>query len=75
MMLRMRYVTPKTVVRPDNGTLKGVDGSDENAIRWLDMIQVTPFYLEERSHAKFDPQDSRSLDFRHCAALLLPHNF
>lgn len=74
MLLRMRYVPPKTVVRPDNGTLKGVDGSDENAIRWFDMIQVTPFYLEERTHAKFDPQDSRSLDFHHCAALLLPHN-
>lgn len=74
MLLRMRSLPPKTVVRPDNGTLKAVDGSDEYAMRWFDMIQVTPFYLEERTNAMFDPQDSRSLDLRHSAGLLLPHN-
>ncbi|GLI74456.1 hypothetical protein PoHVEF18_002698 [Penicillium ochrochloron] len=74
MLLRMRSLPPKSNVRPDNGTLKAVDGSDENAIRWFDMIQVTPYYLEERTNAIFDPQDSRSFDLRHSAALLLPHN-
>lgn len=43
-------------------------------MRWFDMIQVTPYYLEERTNALFDPQDSRSLDLRHSAGLLLPHN-
>lgn len=41
MLLRMRSLPPKTTVRPDNGTLKAVDGSDENAMRWFDMIQVS----------------------------------
>ncbi|KAJ5432741.1 uncharacterized protein N7458_011897 [Penicillium daleae] len=74
MLLRMRSLPPKSVVRQDNGTLKAVDGSDEYAMRWFDMIQVTPYYLEERTNAIFDPQDSRSLDLRHSAGLLLPHN-
>lgn len=41
MLLRMRSLPPKTTVRPDNGTLKAVEGSDENAMRWFDMIQVS----------------------------------
>ena len=75
MLLRMRSIPPKSVMRPDTSVLKAVDGSDEAAVRWFDMIQVTPYYLEERTHAVFDPQDSRSLDLRHVAGLLLPqHN-
>ncbi|KAJ5315822.1 hypothetical protein N7476_006129 [Penicillium atrosanguineum] len=74
MLLRMRSLPPKTTVRPDNGTLKAVDGSDENAVRWFDMIQISPYYLEERANAMFDVSDSRSLDLRHSAALLLPAN-
>ncbi|KAJ5152040.1 hypothetical protein N7492_010335 [Penicillium capsulatum] len=70
MLLRMRSLPPKTSVRPDNGTLKAVDGSDENAMRWFDMIQVSPYYLEERSNALFDPTDPRSLDLRHSSRLL-----
>ncbi|KAJ5698591.1 hypothetical protein N7462_000596 [Penicillium macrosclerotiorum] len=72
MLLRMRSLPPKTTIRPDNGTLKAVDGSDENAMRWFDMIQVSPFYLEERANALFDPTDSRSLDLCHSARLLQP---
>lgn len=41
MLLKMRGLPPKTTVRPDTGTLKAVDGSDENAIRWFDTIQIT----------------------------------
>ncbi|CAI7653804.1 unnamed protein product [Penicillium manginii] len=73
MLLRMRSLPPKTTVRPD-GTLKAVDGSDENAMRWFDMIQISPFYIEERAHAMFDPTDSRSLDLHHIAGLLQPSN-
>lgn len=40
MLLRMRSLPPKTNVRPD-GTLKAADGSDENALRWFDMIQIS----------------------------------
>lgn len=40
MLLRMRSLPPKTNVRPD-GTLKAADGSDENAMRWFDMIQIS----------------------------------
>ncbi|KAJ5160354.1 uncharacterized protein N7482_007358 [Penicillium canariense] len=74
MLLRMRSLPPKTTIRPDSGTLKAIEGSDENAVRWFDMIQITPYYLEERANAMFDPQNSRSLDLRHCAGLLLPSN-
>ncbi|KAJ5379434.1 hypothetical protein N7509_012553 [Penicillium cosmopolitanum] len=73
MLLRMRSLPPKTTVRPD-GTLKAVDGSDENAMRWFDMIQISPFYVEERAHAMFDPTDSRSLDLHHVSGLLQPSN-
>ncbi|KAJ6145090.1 hypothetical protein N7470_008985 [Penicillium chermesinum] len=72
MLLRMRSLPPKTTIRPESGTLRAVDGSDENAIRWFDMIQVSPFDLQNRLSAIFDPSDSRSLDLRHSAALLLP---
>ena len=44
MLLRMRSLPPKTTIRPDNGTLKAVDGSDENAMRWFDMIQISRTY-------------------------------
>lgn len=37
----MRHIPPKATFRPDNGVLKAVDGSDEHAVRWFDMIQLT----------------------------------
>ena len=37
----MRHIPPKATFRPDNGILKAVDGSDEHAVRWFDMIQIT----------------------------------
>ncbi|CAL5871053.1 uncharacterized protein PFLUO_LOCUS5297 [Penicillium psychrofluorescens] len=72
MLLKMRSLPPKTTIRPDNGILKAVEGSDDNATRWFDMIQVSPFFLEERQNAVFDPSDSRSLDLRFGAKLLQP---
>ena len=44
MLLRMRSLPPKTTVRPDNGTLKATEGSDDNAMRWFDMIQVSRMF-------------------------------
>lgn len=44
MLLRMRSLPPKTTVRPDNGTLKAVEGSDEDAVRWFDMIQISRMF-------------------------------
>jgi hypothetical protein len=41
MLLRMRSLPPKTTVRPENGFLKAAEGSDENAVRWFDMIQIS----------------------------------
>ncbi|KAJ5767085.1 uncharacterized protein N7511_004701 [Penicillium nucicola] len=74
MLLRMRHIPPKATFRPENGILKAVDGSDEWAVRWFDMIQLTPYYIEERKNAVFDPSDSRSLDCHHSANLLEPNN-
>ncbi|KAJ5279820.1 hypothetical protein N7478_005192 [Penicillium angulare] len=74
MLLRMRSLPPKSVVRPESGLLKAAEGSDENAVRWFDSIQVSPYYLEERANSIFDPSDSRSLDLNHSARLLLPGN-
>jgi hypothetical protein len=37
----MRHIPPKATFRPDNGVLKAVEGSDEHAVRWFDMIQLT----------------------------------
>ncbi|PWY83143.1 hypothetical protein BO94DRAFT_536624 [Aspergillus sclerotioniger CBS 115572] len=74
MLLKMRSLPPKANPRPDTGILKAVDGSDENAARWFDMIKVTPLFLEQRQATIFDPSDSRSLDLRYGAKLLPPTN-
>jgi hypothetical protein len=44
MLLKMRSLPPKASPRPDTGILKAVEGSDENAVRWFDMIQMTREY-------------------------------
>lgn len=41
MLLKMRSLPPKATPRPDTGFLKAVDGSDENAVRWFEMVQVS----------------------------------
>ncbi|BCR86836.1 uncharacterized protein ACHE_30823S [Aspergillus chevalieri] len=74
MLLKMRSLPPKATPRPDTGFLKAVDGSDENAARWFEMVQVSPIYLEQRQAAMFDPNDSRSFDLRYGAKLLPPAN-
>ncbi|KAL6239822.1 hypothetical protein BDW75DRAFT_197477 [Aspergillus navahoensis] len=74
MLLKMRSLPPKASPLPDSGILKAVEGSDENAIRWFDMIKITPLYLEQRQTAGFDPTDSRSFDLRYGAKLLPPAN-
>ncbi|RHZ65558.1 hypothetical protein CDV55_104265 [Aspergillus turcosus] len=73
MLLKMRSLPPKAAPGPD-GILKAMDGSDENAARWFDMIKITPLFLEQRQAAVFDPNDSRSLDLRYGAKLLPPTN-
>ncbi|KAL1853068.1 hypothetical protein Plec18170_005650 [Paecilomyces lecythidis] len=74
MLLKMRGLPPKTIPRPENGILKAIDGSDENAIRWFDTIKVSPQFLEQRQSAEFDPNDSRSLELKYGAKLLMPAN-
>ncbi|KAL4796371.1 hypothetical protein BDV19DRAFT_80532 [Aspergillus venezuelensis] len=74
MLLKMRSLPPKATPQPDSGILKAVDGSDENAIRWFEIIKISPLFLEQRQTAVFDPTDSRSLDFRYGAKLLPPTN-
>lgn len=93
MLLKMRGLPPKTTPRPENGILKAIDGSDENAIRWFDTIKVTrkfhclitlswkphltsviAQFLEQRQSAEFDPNDSRSLELKYGARLLMPAN-
>ncbi|KAF9889199.1 hypothetical protein FE257_007512 [Aspergillus nanangensis] len=74
MLLKMRSLPPKATPRPEDGVLKAVEGSDENAARWFDMIKVTPMFLEQRQAAAFDPSDSRSLDLKYGAKLLPPSN-
>ncbi|KAL3480227.1 hypothetical protein BJX99DRAFT_220945 [Aspergillus californicus] len=74
MLLKMRSLPPKATPLPDSGILKAVDGSDENASRWFDMIKVSSLFLEQRQTADFDPTDFRSLDLRYGAKLLPPAN-
>ncbi|TQB72645.1 hypothetical protein MPDQ_006688 [Monascus purpureus] len=74
MLLKMRSLPPKASPRPDTGILKAIDGSDENAARWFDTLQVTSEFLQLRQSAVFDPSDSRSLDLRYGAKLIQPAN-
>lgn len=41
MLLKMRGLPPKTAIRPDTGILRAADGSDENAMRWFDSVNIT----------------------------------
>lgn len=41
MLLKMRSLPPKASPRPESGILKAVEGSDENAVRWFDLIRIT----------------------------------
>ncbi|KAI9928802.1 hypothetical protein ASPWEDRAFT_168775 [Aspergillus wentii DTO 134E9] len=74
MLLKMRSLPPKANPRPENGILKAVEGSDENAARWFELIKVTPHFLDQRQAAVFDPSDSRSFDLHYGAKLLPPAN-
>ncbi|KAL2832144.1 hypothetical protein BDW59DRAFT_181456 [Aspergillus cavernicola] len=74
MLLKMRSLPPKATPLPDSGVLQAVEGSDENALRWFEMIKITPLFLEQRQTALFDPTDFRSLDLRYGAKLLPPAN-
>jgi hypothetical protein len=40
MLLKMRSLPPKAAPGAD-GILKAMEGSDENAARWFDMIKIT----------------------------------
>jgi hypothetical protein len=50
MLLKMRGLPPKTAIRPDTGILRAADGSDENAMRWFDMINLTRKLEENNCH-------------------------
>jgi len=72
MQLKMRGLPTKTAPRPDNGVLKPVENNHDIANKWYDAVQLTITYLEGCSTAEFNPVDSRSLDLKYGAKLLLP---
>ncbi|KAI9798485.1 MAG: hypothetical protein M1833_004751 [Piccolia ochrophora] len=69
MLLKMRSLPPKTHMRV-NGLL--ATDSDETAQRYFDALQLSRHDVEARQSAVFDPSDSRSLELKFCAKLLLP---
>ncbi|OJJ49683.1 hypothetical protein ASPZODRAFT_128185 [Penicilliopsis zonata CBS 506.65] len=72
MLLKMRSLPPKATPSLENGILKAIEGSDENATQWFETIKITPQFLEQRQTADFDPTDSRSFDLRYGSKLLYP---
>jgi hypothetical protein len=72
MQLKMRGLPTKTAPRPDNGILKPVENNHEIANKWYETVKLTTADLESRSVAEFNPLDSRSLDLKYGAKLLLP---
>ncbi|KAI9828243.1 MAG: hypothetical protein M1826_006069 [Phylliscum demangeonii] len=69
MLLRMRGLPPKTHESP-NGFLAAAD--DDMARHYFECIRISSQELEERQNASFDPENSRSLELKFCARLLLP---
>lgn len=45
MLLKMRSLPPRASPRPDNGILRAVEGSDENAVNWFESLRLTREYL------------------------------
>ncbi|KAI9786506.1 MAG: hypothetical protein M1835_003048 [Candelina submexicana] len=72
MLLKMRGLPPKTQPRPEDGVLVAVEGSDEIVSRYLNTICISRSQLEERRHAVFIEDVSRSLELKYCSKLLLP---
>ena len=72
MLLKMRNLPPKTSPRPDNGVLNTVEGSDIDATKWFETINIRQSFLDERQAAEFNASDSRSLDGKYWARILQP---
>ncbi|KAI9722358.1 MAG: hypothetical protein M1812_001830 [Candelaria pacifica] len=72
MLLKMRGLPPKTQPRPEDGILVAGEGSEEIVRRYLNTICISSNHLEERQHAEFIEDRSRSLELKYCSKLLLP---
>ncbi|KAI9789401.1 MAG: hypothetical protein M1816_006061 [Peltula sp. TS41687] len=71
MLLRMRGLPPKTHESPDG--ILGAE-NDETAREYFESIRISSKTLVERQqNASFDPENSRSLELKFCARLLLPN--
>jgi hypothetical protein len=72
MLLKVRTLIPRTISRPDNGTLHTFEkDKDETATKWFESIGITKKFLEQRLAGQFDPADSRSLDGKYFAKVLI----
>ena len=72
MLLRVRTLIPRTTLRPDDGILRTFDKSnDEAATKWFESISITKQFLQQSLATQFNPVDSRSLDGRYFAKVLV----
>jgi hypothetical protein len=72
MLLKVRTLIPRTISRPDNGILHTFEkDKDEAATKWFESIGITHKFAEQRLAAQFDPADSRSLDGKYLAKVLI----
>ena len=72
MLLQVRTLIPRTTFRPDDGVLRTIEkDGDETVTKWFESLGVTKTFLLQRLTAKFDPADSRSLDGKYFAKVLV----
>ena len=72
MLLRVRTLIPRATSQADDGILRTFDtDSDETATKWFESVGITKQFLLQRLTAQFDPTNSRSLDGKYFAKVLV----
>lgn len=71
MILTMRGLQPKVTSAPETGTLTAQEGEQDAVRRWFAELGVSREWLQHCEVASFDPSNSRSLDGKFFARLLL----
>lgn len=71
LLLRVRELVPPTGLhRYAQEVIQTISPVDDGIKRWIGNIQITQEHLEQRLHARFDPEDYRSMDMKLISRLL-----
>ncbi|KAL1954470.1 hypothetical protein VTO42DRAFT_1146 [Malbranchea cinnamomea] len=69
MHLNMRKILSIYNIDAETGQFRAREGPDSTAAQWLNAVNITTHYLQQRQAAVFDPTDMRSFDLKYCSRL------